>query len=92
MNREEHAIFDRFRAELDELRAENRDLRRMLETPADDQTICLKQAAGIVKPNVSDEAVRKWLVAGAGFGKKIGGTWVINEKQFREWLSMHRCV
>jgi len=91
MTREEHAIFDRFRAELDELRAENRDLRRMLETPAD-ETICLKEAAGIVKPAVSDECVRKWLVGGAGFGKKIGGTWMINEKLFREWLSMHRCV
>jgi hypothetical protein len=88
MNQEEHAIFDRFRAELDELRA---DLRRMLETSdTDDQTICLKQAAGIVKPNVSDECVRRWLVGGAAFGKKVGGTWVINEKLFREWLSLRR--
>jgi hypothetical protein len=92
MNQEEHAIFDRFRAEPDELRAENRYLRRMLETSAtDDRTICLKEAAGIVKPTVSDECVRLWLVGGAGFGKKVGGTWVINEKMFREWLYMRRC-
>jgi hypothetical protein len=92
MNQDAHALFDRVFAELDSLRAENRDLRRRLETPADDQTICLKEAAGIVKPIVSDECVRKWLVGGAGFGKKVGGTWVISEKLFREWLSMHRCV
>jgi hypothetical protein len=87
MNREERALFDQVFAELAELRAAHR---RMLEAP-DDRTICLKEAAEIVKPIVSDETVRKWLVGGARFGKKVGGTWVINEKLFREWLYMRSC-
>ena len=93
MNQDAHALFDRVFAELDSLRAENRDLRRRLETSAqDDRMVCLKEAAGFVKPNVSDDCVRRWLIDGAAFGKKVGGTWVISEKLFREWLSQRRCV
>jgi hypothetical protein len=90
MNQEAHAMFDRVFAELDELRAENRDLRRRFEASAtDDKTICLKEAAEIA--HVSDECVRQWLTGGAGFGKKIGGTWVITKNLFLQWLSMRRC-
>jgi hypothetical protein len=88
MNREERAMFDQVFAELAELREAHR---RMLEAP-DDRMLCLKEAAGFVKPNVSDECVRRWLIDGAAFGKKVGGTWVISEKLFREWLSQRRCV
>jgi hypothetical protein len=89
MTRDERAMFDQVFAELAELREAHR---RMLEAPADDRTICLKEAAGIPKPCVSDECVRRWLVGGASFGKKVGGTWMINEKLYREWLSQRRCA
>jgi len=89
MDKESHAMFERVFAELDELRAENRVLRRRLETSApDDGTIALKVAAGII--GRSDELLRRKLIHGAKFGEKIEGRWVIYAALLREWWAARK--